>query len=63
MRAFLDTNILLDIIEQRMPFYTASQAVLDECDQRGFEFLFPEKHLRHGLDPGGGEPLNGKSWS
>lgn len=37
MRVFLDTNILLDIVEQRMPFYTASQAVLDECDQRGFE--------------------------
>ncbi|OYW74907.1 MAG: hypothetical protein B7Z37_15745 [Verrucomicrobia bacterium 12-59-8] len=37
MRVFLDTNILLDIVEQRMPFYTASQAVLNECDQRGFE--------------------------
>ncbi len=37
MRVFLDTNILLDIVEQRLPFYTASQAVLDECDQRGFE--------------------------
>lgn len=39
MRVFLDTNILLDIVEQRMPFYTASQAVLDECDQRGFEIF------------------------
>lgn len=37
MRVFLDTNILLDIVEQRLPFYAASQAVLDECDQRGFE--------------------------
>lgn len=39
MRVFLDTNILLDIVEQRMPHYTASQAVLDECDQRGFEIF------------------------
>lgn len=39
MRVFLDTNILLDIVEQRPPFYTASQAVLDECDQRGFEIF------------------------
>ncbi|MCX6849181.1 MAG: PIN domain-containing protein [Verrucomicrobia bacterium] len=39
MRVFLDTNILLDIVEQRLPFYTASQAVLDECDQRGFEIF------------------------
>ncbi|TDU81175.1 putative nucleic acid-binding protein [Prosthecobacter fusiformis] len=39
MRIFLDTNILLDIIEQRMPHYTASQTVLDECDQRGFEIF------------------------
>ncbi len=37
MRVLLDTNILLDIIEQRMPFYTTSQAVLDECDKRGIE--------------------------
>lgn len=37
MRVFLDTNILFDIVEQRMPHYTASQAVLDECDQRGIE--------------------------
>lgn len=39
MRVFLDTNILLDIVEQRMPHYTASQALLDECDQRGFEIF------------------------
>ncbi len=37
MRVFLDTNILLDIIEQRMPFYSDSRAVLDECDRRGFD--------------------------
>ena len=37
MRVFLDTNILLDIVEQRLPFHTASQAVLDACDQREFE--------------------------
>ncbi len=39
MRIFLDTNILLDIVEQRMPHYTASQALLDECDQRGDEIF------------------------
>jgi len=39
MRVFLDTNILLDIVEQRMPHYTASQAILDECDKRGFEIF------------------------
>ena len=39
MRVFLDTNILLDIVEQRLPFYTASQAALDECDRRGFEIF------------------------
>ncbi len=37
MRVFLDTNILLDIIEQRMPFFTSSQAILDECDMQGIE--------------------------
>lgn len=39
MRVFLDTNILLDIVEQRMPHFTASQAVLDQCDQRGFDLF------------------------
>ncbi|WP_139373317.1 hypothetical protein [Prosthecobacter debontii] len=29
----------MNIIEQRMPHDTASQAVLDECDQRGFEIF------------------------
>lgn len=32
MRVFLDTNILLDILEKRHPHYQASQAVLDACD-------------------------------
>lgn len=35
MRVFLDTNILLDILERRAPHYEASQAVLDTCDQVG----------------------------
>lgn len=39
MRVFLDTNILLDIVEERTPFFTDSQAVLDECDQRGHEIF------------------------
>lgn len=39
MRVFLDTNILLDIVEQRRPFYTASLAVLEAGDQRNFEFF------------------------
>ena len=37
MRIFLDTNVLLDIIEQRVPFVTASQLVLDRCDLLGFD--------------------------
>ncbi|HSI63870.1 MAG TPA: PIN domain-containing protein [Candidatus Saccharimonadia bacterium] len=37
MTVYLDTNILLDIVEQRMPFYVSSQAVLDQCDRLGFE--------------------------
>lgn len=36
MRVFLDTNILLDLIEQRQPYYLASQAVLDTCDRNSF---------------------------
>ncbi len=39
MRILLDTNILLDIVEQRMPHNTASQALLDECHQRGDEIF------------------------
>ncbi len=39
MRVFLDTNILLDIVEQRMPFYPESQAVLDRCDELGVELF------------------------
>jgi hypothetical protein len=37
MRVFLDTNILLDVIEQRRPFFVASQAVMDCCDKLGSE--------------------------
>jgi predicted nucleic acid-binding protein len=37
MTIYLDTNILLDIVEQRMPFYVSSQAVLDRCDELGFD--------------------------
>lgn len=33
MRVFLDTNILLDIIENRPGFVEASEAVLDLCDE------------------------------
>jgi hypothetical protein len=32
MRVFLDTNLLLDVLEQRQPFCVASQDVLDRCD-------------------------------
>jgi predicted nucleic acid-binding protein len=39
MRVFLDTNILLDIVEQRMPFYPESQAVLDRCDELGVDLF------------------------
>ena len=37
MRIFLDTNILLDIIEQRPPFFAASQQTLERCDALGFD--------------------------
>jgi predicted nucleic acid-binding protein len=33
MRVFLDTNILLDVIENRPGLYQDSQAVLDRCDE------------------------------
>jgi len=39
MHVFLDTNILLDIVEQRMPFYSSSQSVLDRCDELGFDLF------------------------
>ena len=37
MLVFLDTNILLDIVEQRQPFFAASQQVLERCDLLGFD--------------------------
>jgi predicted nucleic acid-binding protein len=43
VRVFLDTNILLDIVEQREPFHTASQQVLERCDDLGFD-LFVAAH-------------------
>ena len=39
MRVYLDTNILLDIIEQRMPHYPVSLAVLERCDDLNFELF------------------------
>ena len=33
MRVFLDTNILLDIVGQRDPFFAASQKLLERCDR------------------------------
>jgi predicted nucleic acid-binding protein len=35
MRIFLDANVLLDIVTQRIPHYPKSQAVLDTCDAVG----------------------------
>ena len=35
MRVFLDTNILLDLILQRTPFFADARAVLEACDRRG----------------------------
>lgn len=37
MRVFLDTNILLDVIENRPGLYQDSQAVLDRCDELAAE--------------------------
>jgi predicted nucleic acid-binding protein len=45
VRIFLDTNILLDIVEHRVPFSANSQMVLERCDSRGFELLISP----HGL--------------
>jgi predicted nucleic acid-binding protein len=45
VRIFHDTNILLDVIEERAPFFKKSQLVLDSCDARGFEILISP----HGL--------------
>jgi predicted nucleic acid-binding protein len=43
VRVFLDTNILLDIVERRVPFFAASEQVLDRCDISGFD-LFVAGH-------------------
>lgn len=45
MRVFLDTNILLDVVEQRFPHAPPSQAMLDRCDSLGFDLLV----AAHGL--------------
>ncbi len=37
MRVFLDTNLLLDVLESRQPFCVVSQGVLDRCDSLGAE--------------------------
>jgi predicted nucleic acid-binding protein len=37
MRVFLDTNILLDVIENREEFYQDSLSVLDRCDELAAE--------------------------
>ena len=37
MRIFLDTNILLDIVEQRQPHYADSFAVLERCEAQAHE--------------------------
>jgi len=45
VRIFLDTNILLDVVEQRDPFFAASKEVLERCDARGWDLLVAS----HGL--------------
>jgi predicted nucleic acid-binding protein len=39
MRIFLDTNILLDVVEQRIPHYTDSLAVLEHTGTQGHQFF------------------------
>ena len=34
MRLMIDTNIFLDVLTQREPFFAASKAVLDLCEQK-----------------------------
>lgn len=43
MRVFLDTNILLDVVERRVPFFAASQEALERCDAIGCD-LFLASH-------------------
>lgn len=37
MVLLIDTNILLDILQQRIPFYEASKKILDLCGRREAE--------------------------
>jgi predicted nucleic acid-binding protein len=39
MKIFFDTNILLDIIEQRAPHFQSSREALLLCDERGDEMI------------------------
>jgi predicted nucleic acid-binding protein len=39
VNVFLDTNIILDIVERRQPFYDTSQAVLDLCDGSKYDMF------------------------
>jgi predicted nucleic acid-binding protein len=39
MRVFFDTNILLDIVEQRAPHFQSSKDALLVCGSRGVEIL------------------------
>ena len=42
MRLMIDTNIFLDVLAEREPFFKDSKAVLDLCEnKRGFKDFFP----------------------
>jgi len=45
VRVFLDTNILLDIVEQRQPFCTAAEQTLERGDLLGCDIII----AAHGL--------------
>ena len=36
MKVFLDTNVIIDVLAAREPFFRDSQRVVDYCDKSGF---------------------------
>ena len=41
MRAFIDTNVIVDVVAKREPFFADSQAVLALCATGELRALFP----------------------
>ena len=47
MRLMIDTNIFLDVLAEREPFFKDSKAVLDLCENKRFKdfFLHPVQQI------------------